>query len=302
MSYRHALVACCLLAAGATGTAHADAPPSSMKEAGQHFQRGVALYNETDYRAALVEFRRAYEIAPNATVLYNIGETYYQLQNYAVALTTLERYLNEAGANAPHRAEVEQTLVTLRTRVGKLAITTNVADCEITVDDELVGRTPLKEPVLVSIGRRKITAMRSGRQPETRFVEIAAGDTSALALTLANLDGGARGAAPGEAPTPSRLPTIGWVATGTFAAGAVTMAVLAYRASGQLGDARDTFGVTRAQLDDKASKVTTFAAVADVLAAAALVTGGLTYTLSRSRTHEVRVGAVPGRILLGGTF
>src|SRR3954469_14619078 len=102
------------LSGGISSVAYADPqqPGTSLKEAGKHFQRGVALYNEADYRAALVEFRRAYDIAPNAAVLYNIGQTYYQLQNYAAALTTLQHYLGEAGPTAPHRHEVEQTLDT----------------------------------------------------------------------------------------------------------------------------------------------------------------------------------------------
>src|ERR1041384_5358063 len=89
--------------------------PSAVAEAGKHFQRGVTMYNEADYRAALVEFRRAYETAPNAAVLYNIGQTYYQLQNYAAALVALGRYLTEAGASAAHRREVEATIDTLQT-------------------------------------------------------------------------------------------------------------------------------------------------------------------------------------------
>src|SRR4029077_6652980 len=137
----------------AAPAAHADPPaPSSaaspVKEATTHFRRGVALYNEADYRGALIEFKRAYEIAPNASVLYNVGETYYQLQNYAAALAVFERYLTEAGTSAPHRREVEQTLETLRTRVGNVQISTNVPDCEITVDDDLVGKTPSGTPVV----------------------------------------------------------------------------------------------------------------------------------------------------------
>src|SRR5262249_26457730 len=148
------------------------------KDATLHFRRGVALYSEADYRGALAEFKRAYEIAPNASVLYNVGETYYQLQNYAAALAVFERYLNEAGTNAPHRREVEQTLQTRRTRAGTVRITTNVPDCEITVDDDRVGKTPFEAPVVASVGRRKITAMHTGRAPETRFVEVSAGDTA----------------------------------------------------------------------------------------------------------------------------
>jgi hypothetical protein len=158
----------CLTIPVSVRTAHAQANASAVAEAGKHFQRGVTMFSEADYRAALVEFRRAYELAPNATVLYNIGQTYYQLQNYAAALVALGRYLTESGASAPHRREVEQTIDTLQTRVGKVAISTTTPGCDITVDDELVGKTPLDEPVLVSIGRRKITALRDGRVAETR--------------------------------------------------------------------------------------------------------------------------------------
>src|SRR3954464_11843156 len=97
---------------GLASSARADTPPppTAQQKSGKHFQRGVSLYTEADYRAALVEFRRAYEIAPNSAVLYNIGETYYQLQNYAAALSTLQRYLNESGTTAAHRRDVEQTI------------------------------------------------------------------------------------------------------------------------------------------------------------------------------------------------
>src|SRR4051812_31637230 len=71
-------------------SAHAQ-ETAAQKEAGTHFQRAVQLYSEADYRAALVEFKRAYELAPHVTVLYNLGQTHYQLQNYAEALNTFER-------------------------------------------------------------------------------------------------------------------------------------------------------------------------------------------------------------------
>src|SRR6185503_17125341 len=177
-----ALVALIALVGGSASIARADVP---AKEASKHFQRGVALYGEADYRAALVEFRKAYEIQPNATVLYNIGQTYYQLQNYAAALTTLDRYLSEAGTQASHRSEVEQTLEILQSRVGRISVTTNISPCEVSVDDEHIAKTPLREPVLVSIGRRKVTAACEGRAAETKFVDIAAGDTQPVAFSFA---------------------------------------------------------------------------------------------------------------------
>src|SRR5580698_10681100 len=97
----------------------ADPPESPTKQASEHFDRGVAMYGEADYRAALVEFKKAYEIAPNAAVLYNLGQTYYQLQNYAEALGAFQQYLAQSGDSPSHLAEVQAAINTLKARVGK---------------------------------------------------------------------------------------------------------------------------------------------------------------------------------------
>jgi len=291
---------------GGARVAFADPQPASVKEAGKHFQRGVSLYNEADYRAALVEFRRAYDIAPNSAVLYNIGQAYYQLQNYAAALTTLERYLSESGAAAPHRPEVEQTIGTLLARVGKVAITTNVAECDITVDDEPVGKTPLAEPVLVSIGRRKVTVTREGRPPETRYVDVAAGDTVPLVVQLGEPTTSAT-AALGRStpPDPGRkFVLIGEVTTAALGAGAIVAGFFAVKASSDLKTARDKFPTSHDDLNSRASTVSTRALITDILAVATVVSGGLTltYALSRSPSHEVHVAVAPNGIQLAGTF
>lgn len=294
---------------GAISVAHADAPsPSAAGEAGKHFQRGVTMYNEADYRAALVEFRRAYEIAPNSAVLYNIGETYYQLQNYAAALVALGRYLSESGPTAPHRREVEQTLDTLQTRVGKVAVTTTQVGCDVTVDDELVGKTPLDEPVLVSIGRRKITVLRDGRVIETRFVDVAAGDTVKVALSGG--DATARPAtSPGSTTTSSKSPgmsrvTLGWYITGGFGAIAVGAGAAAFVESRSLKSARDSFPTSRDTLNSKGNLVKILSYTADGTALVALVAGAITFKMSLSETssHEAHVAISPNGIQIAGKF
>src|SRR4051812_23481825 len=106
------------LTAPLSANAQAAKPTSeATRDAGKHFQRGVALFNEADYAGAIAEFRKAYEIAPNAAVLYNIGQTHFQLRSYAAALQAFEKYLAEAGAGAEHRAEAEANVETLRSRV-----------------------------------------------------------------------------------------------------------------------------------------------------------------------------------------
>ena len=41
----------------------------ALAEAGARFDRGVQLYRERSFEAALAEFLRAYEVAPNFAVL-----------------------------------------------------------------------------------------------------------------------------------------------------------------------------------------------------------------------------------------
>jgi hypothetical protein len=286
---------------------------AATKEASKHFQRGVTLYGEADYRAALVEFRKAYEIAPNATVLYNIGQTYYQLQNYAAALTTLERYLSEAGASASHRSEVEQTLDILQSRVGKISVTTNISPCEISVDDEHIARTPLREPLLVSIGRRKVTAACDGRPAESKFVELAAGESEPVQFSFAETS---------TAITSSRKPADGggkpanwamrmWVATGVFGAVAAVSGVLAFKASRDLDSARkenpvlpENQAAKAADLANKSSSVTRWSLIADIAGVATLVSGAvaLKFTLSKSESREVVLSVMPNGIQIAGSF
>ena len=151
------------------------------------FDRGVLLFNEGDFRAALVEFRRAYEMTGNYKMLYNVGQTEYELQDYAGALKSFQRYLEAGGTEieSGRRAEVEGEVKGLGARVAHLKITSNVDGAEVLIDDVLIGKTPLAEPVLVSIGRRKVTLQKDGAVSAPRVVEVRIGR-----VWLEAIDGG----------------------------------------------------------------------------------------------------------------
>jgi hypothetical protein len=298
-------------------------PP--VKQAGKHFQRGVALYGEADYRGALVEFRRAYSLAPNPAVLYNVGETQYQLQDYAGALTTFEHFLAESAPADAHRGEVEADLEVLRARVGHVSVSTMPPGADITVDDQPMGKTPLDRSLLVSIGHRKVVASVPGRPPATRWIDVAADDNLTVTLSLAEA-GDAGGASPARTDLPlhaadvpatphgsNALRVLGWTATGAFAVGAATFGVLAFTESSSLKSARDTYPASAATLSHDASMVTTYSTIADVLAAGAVVVGGVTLAATlfssspsesprRGSAGSTRVVLGPGAVRLDGTF
>jgi len=230
--------------------ASAQTPPAvaataaKSAEARAHFKRGVELYSESDYNNALIEFRRAYEIEPRFQALYDIGETYFQLQDYANALQTLERYLRDGGSQVPEarRIEVGREIEKLRTRVATVEVTTNLPDTSISVDDVPIGKTPMA-PIVVSAGRRRITASKGTAPPVTQVVELAGGDTRRLSLTLAEEPPvaplaprnpmGPVAVAPAPPPKTAHVPVAPWVITGVLGAAGIVTGSLALVSAGQ---------------------------------------------------------------------
>lgn len=320
------LVGAAAIVLGAASASTAGAQVSdAAREAGQHFRRGVELYSEANYAGALVEFKRAYVLAASSTALYDIGETQFQLQDYAGALQTFKTFLTQYGASENHHAEVEAGVQVLATRVGHLRVTTLPRGAEVAVDDEPVGRTPMAEPVLVSVGHRKVVASMPGREPVTRYIDVAAGDDASIAITLpepVEAPPPAAVAAPVEAVAPAprgpalrASPTLraaGWIATGALAAVAGGFGILAIHESAdlrqslrELQPAADPTGT----VDREARLTQVFAGIADSLAAAAVVVGGLSLYLTIASTaseHEsspaARVGVGPASVRFDMTF
>src|SRR5439155_20376245 len=72
------LLSLALLAQVSIGRAYPGAPSSpptaeAKAEAKQRFDKAIALFSEKDPKAALAEFRRAWELTGNLVVLYNIA-------------------------------------------------------------------------------------------------------------------------------------------------------------------------------------------------------------------------------------
>lgn len=282
-------------------------PDGSLREADRHFQRGVALYIEADYRGALVEFSRAYTLAPNGIVLFNVGETQYQLRDYAAALATFQQYLIEAPQADAHRSLAEANIKELRTRVGRLRIVTVPPGAEVSIDDRVIGQTPFDKPVVVGIGQLTVRVTMPGRPPVVRSVDVAAEDDVPLTIELPAEPSLRAENSSSSSPTTlidqSHKPAkdmagwrvAGWVTTGLLAGGAVAFGLLARNESKDLAQARQKdYPAIADNLNHLAKRTTTFSIVADSLTAAAVVVGGVTLysTISArsERASQVSVG------------
>jgi len=247
----------------------------NVEEGRTRFTKGIELYKEGSYHAALAEFRAAYAAAPSFRIHYNLGQTLFQLQEYAGAMAALEQYLAEGGdkIEAERRAEVEADLTTLRARIARVTLIVNAPDAEVLIDDQPRGKIG-QEALVVSAGRRRVSVTSSGYQTETRVFDFAGAQEVELTFELK----------PIAAPTTSlvvrrpksRTPFyIGLAATGALAGGTVALAIVT---SNNHARYESALGVpdNKSAIDDAGSATRTTALVGDILGGATIVAAGLT--------------------------
>jgi hypothetical protein len=285
-----------------------------VEEARSHFERGLQLYSEGAFEASLVEFERAYQLAPSYKILYNEARVHRVMNQYAEALTKFQRYLREGGdAIAPERRdEVEKQIEALRPRVATISIKTNVPGADVFVDDVLVGQSPVATAVIVNPGQRKISANKRGYLPATRAVRMVGSDAIEVALDLVVLSSGRQADKPRD-PGPRNRAIIGWTATGALATGAVISGVLALGASASLEDAKKVPKQEATTLKSANSKLLTLSILTDAFTGAAVIAGGVSIYLtakavaepdkpSKPKGPEVSLGIGPSSIAVSGRF
>jgi tetratricopeptide (TPR) repeat protein len=282
-----------LVALAVLAPVHAAFAQDANAEASGHFDRGVSFYRDGDYTAAMVEFKKAYEVDANYRVLFNLGQTSRELRDYASALRSFDRYLAEGGTkiDAERRKRVEGWVTELRGKIGNLTVTSNVEGAEVSVDDIVVGTTPLAAPVIVNAGRRKVSLVKSGYAPRAQLVDVAGTETKEVRLDLSGAgDAGPARPPPATDPTPltpqpapERRGTLRpWVALGITGAVAVAAGItggLALSKKSDFDDALETYPNDKTAIDDARSSARGLAATADVLAAVAVAGGVITVVL-----------------------
>jgi hypothetical protein len=308
--------------ADASGVEASNATEAQKASARAHFKLGVDFYRERNYRAALIEFQRAYTDAPHYKLLYNLGQASLELQEYASAIDYLTDYLKEGGneIGAERAAEVEQSIRYLESRIAYVRIVTNEPGAELYVDDTPVGTSPLDRAVRVGAGRHKFSAVREGQPPVERKIDVAAGDESEIHLDFNK---------PSDAPLASAPPSpvdatyeqpssstntaaiVMAAATGGLLIGSVVMTVVTGAAQ---QDYQEELLVqtTKPRLEDLRGDAETMALVTDVLwgmtAASAVVTtilfvvGGDESYGAASTQRGTRVHAGLGTLAVTGQF
>ena len=322
-----ALAAACLTVLPATVNA-AEPKAEEQAEARSRYKKGLELYDEGAFDAALIELQRAYDLSPSYKILYNVGLVYLQLNDFAGSLRNFKKYLDDGGKKIDQRrrAEVEKEIGKLQGRVASVELSVNVDGAEVSVDDLDVGETPLDKPLIVNAGKRKISVQKSGYARATKVVVVAGGDTTKLTLTLES--GSSAAAPPGNADKPGAaakgksakgkpesgpsrpIPWLWWGVTGGLVAGTTVAGVLTLGAQSDL-DGKKQHPSGKADLDDAASKMRTLAIVTDVLLVGSLAAGGYATYLTffkqpedpkKDRAAGLSIGVGPASVSVAGSF
>jgi tetratricopeptide (TPR) repeat protein len=264
----HLLVIAGVVFLHTTAFAQSDADLRSREQASVRFSRGVELYQDEAYRAALIEFERAYEISPNYRLLYNIGGTKLQLQDFLGAARAYERYLTEGGDEVPRerRETVEPLLRSLEGRVGRIAVTVNRPDTEVFIDELKIGVSPIAGNTLINVGRHQVSARTSYGTTDSEIVDVAGGEIAQVSLEVAPPTETVTIVQKEETPRILRnMAIIGWGTGGALLVGSLVTGIMAGNANDDLSALLKKVDVDPKDEEDARSKVKSLALTTDVL-------------------------------------
>jgi hypothetical protein len=273
---------------GGSAPAPAPAPPASAgatpavsEDAGVRFKRGLELFDEGEYKLALVEFERAYELAPNFRALYNVALVNIQLGRYAEATRKFQAYLHDGGDAVPptRRAEVTKTLSELELRTATIEISANIPGVHIQLDGKPVT-VQVPGSLLIDAGEHTISATSPGYDRVDKSITLAGTDKAAVKFTLVPVIRQNPGGEGGPEVGRQHVFVPGLVATGALAVGGLVSFGLMLDARSSLSQRESQLSPSQSDLQMYANRVNTAALVADVLGGLAIVSGAVTIYVS----------------------
>lgn len=184
--HRTALALCLALAPAAALAQQPAPPPAAIAEARERYQRGIDLFEERNYDAAMAEFQRAYELTRNPAVLFNISATHELTGHFVEALDAMLDYERRApaAAVAQRRADVDAALGRLRSRIGTIVIRFEAAGLDVRVDGLRQPPTSGNLELRVAAGRHRVSLAAPHYQPREAEFDVAGGSTIVISEPL----------------------------------------------------------------------------------------------------------------------
>ena len=175
---------------GAQQAASSQKPPPLAESltgmAKAEYEAGRVLYADGDYANAILKFQRAYELSKDPRLLWNVAVCEKNLRRYSRMLSTIRRYEQEAAdmLTEAEREQAREIIKTVEAFVSELDLRVSEEGAQVYIDDELVGTTPLTEPLVVNVGTRRIRVTKPGFKEAVVTREVTGGGKIVLQVDL----------------------------------------------------------------------------------------------------------------------
>jgi hypothetical protein len=165
------------------------APPLSEAISGQaqaDYQAARLLYGDGDYAGASLKFKQAFEASKDVRLLWNMAACEKNLRHYSKVYTLVERYVDLGAGALPDsdKKDAAELLDAMKSYISRVKISVNEVDATITVDDEVVGMSPLMETLLLDMGSRRIRVTKPGFGEYTETLQVQGASELPLAIKL----------------------------------------------------------------------------------------------------------------------
>jgi hypothetical protein len=156
-------------------------PPDLRNE----YAAGKILYEDHDYATALVKFQDIYDKARDARLLWNIAACFKNMRHYARALDALRQYVATGEKLSPQELQDARDVIgAIEPFTTSVTFRVNEPDAELSLDDEVLGTTPVMRPVVVDIGTRRVRLKKEGFRTVDRDVPIGGAKDATVDLVI----------------------------------------------------------------------------------------------------------------------
>lgn len=173
----------------------------------QRFLDGVAAARDGNYEAARAAFQQSYSLKPASPTLRGLAEAELRTGHFVAAATDFALYMRTAGVALKDLEPLRDSLAAATAHVGTVVIEIGAPGWEVTLDEQIVGLSPLPpDPFYVEPGDHRVRARARGRPEQVRPFRVGAGEQARIEITHAELSGASAPAASIQAPSGAPAP------------------------------------------------------------------------------------------------
>ena len=150
-----------------------NAPDDALTKAARaRFQEGVDAFDKGNFEAARAAFKQAYALKQHPAVLLNLAQSSLKSGHFLEAARFFQQYLNDPQGDK--KADATKGLTDARSKLGRLDVNAPPGS-GITVDTDVVGKTPMNEAVDVEAGNHTVKAKLPDGTSSEQHIVVTAG-------------------------------------------------------------------------------------------------------------------------------